>query len=550
MGLVNHLKGGVGNGKFHALAYGLHVASGHLAKSLVTGSPPNHQITLQQMLGRGQWDGIEALWYNGIEITPANYKFYPGAESSGMSDTTQGRDNIFDTDVPHSGIAWVRATLPAGVGDADNKNNPPTGLVGKFRTTKLQDYTSSGSPIASPVFSANPALEVADLILRIGGRPISRIDWGAWVEWRDFCDETINYDYTSIPNFTGFGLQAKYYNGTSFNTLVTTRIDPYVEFASSSGSPGIGIDSDNFSARFEGKIKPLYSETYTFYLTHTHGARLWVNNLLKPLIDQWSGSGTHSATIALTAGQFYDIKVEWQHTTGTAELRLEWQSATQAREVVSHRCLYPLTVARKRYETHPFFQGPTRLDDAVRTILTLSNSTFQERNGKLRFFAYEQITSPVRTLDLEAVIDNSLRITRRDVTQLRNVWTASFRDIDSQYLEVPIDSLKIEDEELIAKAGRRIDGEPLEMYNMTPHQAYRVLDTVRRLQSDSRLIAEMEAAANTFEILPGDAIRLDVPLLAGARNMLVIEANDQSSESTADTRRFTLIDWKLHNISS
>jgi hypothetical protein len=547
--LVNHLKGGAGASKYLTVAYGLHIVSGHLCKSLVTGSSPNHQITIQQLLGRGPWDGCEGLWFNGLEITPANYKFYPGIQSPGMSDTTQGRDSVFDTDTPHSGVAWIRATLPTGVGNADTKNNPPNGLAGRFRTTKCQNYNASGSAVGSPAYSTNPALQVADLLLRIGRIPSSRIDWPAWVDWRDYCDELIDHDYTALPGLAGIGLRADYYNGTSFDTLVTSRIDPYVEFASSNGSPGIGVNADNFSARFRGKIKPLYTETYTFYLTHTHGARLWVNNLSTPLIDQWTSSGTHSATIALTADQLYDIKVEWQHTTGTAELRLEWQSTSQAREVVSHRRLYPLTVQKQRFETHPAFPSPTRLDDAVRTILSLCKSTVQERGGKLRFFSFEQITQTSFNFDSAVILDGSFRVTKRDVTQTRNVWTASYRDVESQYIERPIDILKIEDETLIAKAGRRIDGEPIELYNMTTHQAYRVLDAVKKMQADTATAVELSAAANSFEVLPGDAVHLELPILNTPRKMLVVEANDRSAEETPDERLFTLTDWTLHSIS-
>lgn len=543
MTLVNHLKGVDVQNLFHAVAYGKHVVSGNLAKSIVTGSSGTHIIKLQQMLGRGPWDACEALWFKGLEIVPAKYKLYPGIQSTGMGDSTQGQDAVFDTDTPHSGVAWMRAELPTGVGDFDTKNSPPYGLRGIFRTMKIQDYNSSGVEQGLS-YSANPAREVADLIIRIGGRPASRVDWASWVDWRDYLADEISFDYTAITDFDGFGLTGKFYNGTAFDTFVSERIDPVIEFPLSAGSPGVGVNTDNFSVRWEGKIKAGFTETYTFYITHTHGAKLWVNNLVTPLIDQWGTTGTHSATIALTAGQFYDIKIEWQHTTSTAEFKLEHESTSQTREVINHRLLYPKTVDRPRYETHPFFAGPTRLDDAVRTVLNLCNSTMQEVGGKLRFFCLEQLTTTSFAFTSSKIIDGSVRLVPRDVLTLRNSWKAKFRDVDSQYLEEPVDPILIERPTLIEAAGRRIEGDAIEMFNCTVHQAHRTLENLIKQSVDSKWTVELDGTADTFEVLPGDRVDLDVEFLDWTgKDALVLSSNDSSSEETADERRFVMQEW-------
>lgn len=624
MAVLNHLKGQDTQNMFLALAYGKHVVTGHLAKSIISGASGSHIIKLQQMLGRGEWDGSEGLWFRGLNIDSSKYKFHPGkqtpnpslktftadnttdvitstahgfndgdiaihrpgdlpaplvagnlyyvrdktantyklANTSGglaidltsngtgtlqvwKNDPDQGVDEVFNTDHPHSNVAWIRAELPSGVGDFDTKNSPPTGLKGIFRTSKVYDYDSSGTQ-GTYAYSTNAALQVADLILRIGGRPNSRIDWAAWVDWRDFMAATIAFDYTALPNFDGFGLSAKYYNGTNFDTLIVDRIDPYVEFVSSAGSPAIGVNTDNFSAVFEGKIKAKYTETYTFYITHTHGARLYVNNLVTPLIDQWATTGTHSATIALTAGQFYDIKVEWKHTTGNADIKLEWQSTSQVREVVPHRVLYPKTVNRPRYETHPFFSSPTRLDDAVRTILNLCNSTVQEVNGKLRFLCLEQLTTHSYHFTSDKIVDGSVTVTPRDPVSLRNSWQAHYRDIDSQYVEEPIDPVIIERDSLIAAAGRKIDGEAIEMFNSTRHQVYRTLEALVKRSVDKKWDITFTGNADTFPVLAGDRVKVDVEFMNWTdKHVLVTESNDASSEETADERVFAAQEWTL-----
>lgn len=623
MGIVNHLIGQETQNLFLAVAYGKHVVTGHLAKSNVSGASGTHTITVQQMLGRGEWDACEGLWFRGLQIDPTKYVFRRGKQTAATvlktftassatdtitctghgyangdqviieiggtppspllarriyyvrdvttntfklaltsggaaidlttngtgtlqifrNDPDQGFDILFTEDTPHSCVAWVRAELPQGVGDFDTKNSPPDGLKGIFRTLKVNDYDTAGN-VTGFSYSTNPARQIADLILRLGGRPASRIDWEAWCEWRDYLGTLEVQDYRTLPDFDGFGLWATYYNGTSFDTQILERIDAVVEFTSSAGSPGIGVNVDNFSAKYEGFLKPKHSETYTFSLTHTHGARLYIDDMVTPLIDQWATTGTHTATKTLTAGQYYAIRVEWKHTTGTAELRLQWSSASQPLEVIPARVLYPKIVNRPRYETHPFFASPTRLDDAVRTILALCNSTYQEIDGKLVFFCFEQLTSTAGRLRNDLIVNGSLRIVPRDILSLRNSWQVKFRDIDSQYLDEPSDPILIERHELIEAAGRRIDGEAIDLFNCSRWQAYKILAGLVQRSVDPKYTAEITGTGDSFALLAGDAVSVDIEFRnLNAQPMLVIESNDASSEETADERQFLLQMW-------
>lgn len=541
MGLVNHLKGVDAQKMFIDLAYGKHLVTGDLTKSIVTGSDGSHTITLQHILGRGPWDGCEGLWFKGLEIEAANYKFYPGIQSPGMGDATQGQDSVFNTDTPHSGVSWLRAALPVGVGAFDTKKTPPEGLKGIFRTMKVQDYDEDGEPVGPIVYSPSAALQIADLILRIGGRPTSRIDWPYWCEWRDAMAASIPHDYTALPGQDGFGLSAKYYNGTDFDTLVTERVEPVLEFVESAGSPGVDVDVDNFSARFEGYIRFPYTEEFTLYGTHTHGLRVWIDDLETPLIDQWGTTGEHSATFEATEGTFYQVRAEWKHTTGNAELRFEWESDSQDRDVVTHRALFPKTVERPRYETHPFFSSPTRLDDAVRTILSLCNSTYQEVNGRLRFFCMEQITSSSYAFTKENIVDGSVKVIPRDPTNLRNSWKARFRNVDSQYLDEDIDPLIIERDEMIEAAGRKIDGDAIDIFNCSRHQAYRTLENIVADRVDPKWVIELAGNGDSYPVLAGDQVDVEVEFLNWpAKRCRVQDSHDSSSESTADERRFVL----------
>lgn len=108
--------------------------------------------------------------------------------------------------------------------------------------------------------------------------------------------------------------------------------------------------ADYFNGRIEGWIIPAYSEAYTLYLTHDDGARLWFDDTLA--IDAWvDGLATHSYTTpVLTAGKTYHVVIECYERTGTQQLKLEWQSASQARQVIPQTAVRPDLVSSVPYE--------------------------------------------------------------------------------------------------------------------------------------------------------------------------------------------------------
>ena len=77
-----------------------------------------------------------------------------------------------------------------------------------------------------------------------------------------------------------------YFNNGDLTGPVATQDDAQINFDWGKASPASGVDPSTFSVRWTGKIKPTYSETYTFTTTADDGVRLWVNGQL--LIDWWS----------------------------------------------------------------------------------------------------------------------------------------------------------------------------------------------------------------------------------------------------------------------
>jgi hypothetical protein len=129
------------------------------------------------------------------------------------------------------------------------------------------------------------------------------------------------------------GLKGEYFDTQVLTTLKMTRIDPAVDFSWSGTTPSAGFNSD-WSIRWTGKVTPRFSETYTFITETDDGVRLWVNGVL--LIDHWADHSTavDQSTITLTAGQKYDVKMEYYKNGVMGVARLLWSSASQARQVI------------------------------------------------------------------------------------------------------------------------------------------------------------------------------------------------------------------------
>lgn len=145
----------------------------------------------------------------------------------------------------------------------------------------------------------------------------------------------------SDPNAgNGDGLSGNYFNGMNFETLKYSGKDAVLNMNWGTGTPNAAVNVDQFSVRWTGQIQPKYSGEYTFYINSDNGRRVWVNGQL--LIDQWIDNWDveYTGKITLTAMQKYDIKVEFFENAGGANIKLEWSSTQQAREVIPTSQLY------------------------------------------------------------------------------------------------------------------------------------------------------------------------------------------------------------------
>ena len=139
---------------------------------------------------------------------------------------------------------------------------------------------------------------------------------------------------TCQPVAAAINFMGEYYAGTSFGTLVTTRSDAEIDFGWGTGSPAPGVPADGFSVRWTGTIVPEFSESYTFYVDSDDGARLLIDGV--PVIDDFAprGRAVASGGLLMTAGQAYEVTLEYLENAGSAQIRFEWQSPSLSRRVV------------------------------------------------------------------------------------------------------------------------------------------------------------------------------------------------------------------------
>ncbi len=132
------------------------------------------------------------------------------------------------------------------------------------------------------------------------------------------------------------GLSATYFNNKDLQSTGTPihRIDPSINFTWPSGSPDPTIPGNTFSVEWTGKVLAQYNETYTFYARTNNGVRLLINNQL--LIDDWKDQPVteRSASLALNAGQYYDLRMDYYSVNAPAVAELRWSSPSITKSII------------------------------------------------------------------------------------------------------------------------------------------------------------------------------------------------------------------------
>jgi hypothetical protein len=145
------------------------------------------------------------------------------------------------------------------------------------------------------------------------------------------------------PTAAGNGLLGTYYNDTTFSAQIAQRIDYQINFPSNQNPPLEGLNYHTWSCRWTGRIKPEYTETYTFTGQFDDKMKLIVNGVT--LFDGTVYTDSPlTGSIALTANTEYTIQIDFVQGPGSAYnpwfCILQWSSVSQTLEVVPNDRLY------------------------------------------------------------------------------------------------------------------------------------------------------------------------------------------------------------------
>ncbi|WP_250658210.1 PA14 domain-containing protein [Alkalimarinus coralli] len=154
----------------------------------------------------------------------------------------------------------------------------------------------------------------------------------------DGIDNLTSYLNSQKPSQQLAGFTAQYFSGIKMDNFILTKQEPVIDFDWGKSSPYSGVPSDNFSVRFLSRLTPSHtsgSENYTFYVTANDYTRLYVNGNV--IVEHWEpgSTSTHTGTVNLNAGETYDLILEYAEGLGSAFIKLEWESASQTRSLVS-----------------------------------------------------------------------------------------------------------------------------------------------------------------------------------------------------------------------
>ena len=289
----------------------------------------------------------------GLNLNPANGVIFgkistPGAyasvltASNGVTTTTLALTWSV-TDRPGSGLL---GTSPNSGGNPPPANLPPTvALTAPLANTSF----ASGAAITVAANAADPdgsvtRVEFYDGSTLIGSSTVSpyAVVWtsaalGSHSLTAKAFDNSgavstsaavaISVVPPTVPPGSGTGLTGRYYSNISLEGTVQLTRTEGVNFDWGTGSPGSGVPTNNFSARWTGQVEAPVGGAFQFQTTSDDGVRVYLNGQL--IINNWTPHGPTvdtSAAVTLVAGQRTSLVVEFQEYTGGAQIQLRWKT--------------------------------------------------------------------------------------------------------------------------------------------------------------------------------------------------------------------------------
>ncbi len=142
---------------------------------------------------------------------------------------------------------------------------------------------------------------------------------------------------------SGTGLTTDYYNGVDLQGSPIASLVGNIDMfgGQTNNLSGSSVPALNVSARWEGRVEAPASGSYVFNVRTDDGVRVWFNG--SQVVDDFGyyPPTDHNFTVNLSAGQKYDIKIEWRQGNGSFEARMFWTYPGQNTQIVPTCRLYP-----------------------------------------------------------------------------------------------------------------------------------------------------------------------------------------------------------------
>ncbi len=144
---------------------------------------------------------------------------------------------------------------------------------------------------------------------------------------------------------TGVGLLGSYCLGQTFGTPVLTRLDGVVDFDWNTTAPDPALPQTDYCVRWSGQIQAPATGTYTLIARTDDGVNLWFGG--QQMISDWNTQAVTDSTavVHMTAGQRYDLRMDYFQGSGGAEAHLLWIGPGLPRQPVPSSYLYPAVAA-------------------------------------------------------------------------------------------------------------------------------------------------------------------------------------------------------------
>ena len=186
-------------------------------------------------------------------------------------------------------------------------------------------------------YSGKPSYDVTPfegIKSKVGSKVVVKYAQGSPIYHKDGFSP-LSKEYLFNPSGKEIGLKAEFFNNMNFSgSPVLTRIDTHMvhQWWDEGTFPDSIVNTDNFSVRWTGKIRPKISGQYFFNARTTVrssnkdlGIRIFIDNEL--VVDQWSSFRHWDSGISkrLKAEKFYDFRVEYVEDIDWAEVTIGWR---------------------------------------------------------------------------------------------------------------------------------------------------------------------------------------------------------------------------------